>query len=303
MAGPQLGFKTCTYLYYIEFIGYSFCMILPCRTRLKLRTASAEHPQQKANSNCCARASKPSPFLRGQCLDLRITHMVWCISSYVVHIWFICHHMSYDLTSVTSQVEAGWSTPRRASSKRRCELSTAWAAWPQELRTTSKIKEISRIKRLFKSIFKIIVSSFHIFFYFFNAHDLHIHVQIVRERCLRPHDAPHAPLVVCLHGLNGSVSSFSRFSRLGAISHKTSLFLRTFSTVYLAHGLQYSLLSTCVCLVCFRSLFMSKRSSVYLPIQAKKLNQKRFCVSLSYEGQRWCKLASGSLRLICQSLD
>lgn len=100
----------------------------------------------------------------------------------------------------------------------------------------------------------------------------------MRERCLRPHDAPNAPLVVCLHGLNGSVSSFSRFSRLGAISRKTSLFLKTFSTVYLVHGLQNSLLTTCVCFVCFRSLFtlfMSKRSNVYLPIQANKLNQKK----------------------------
>ena len=71
-------------------------------------TASAEHPQQKANSNCCARASKPSPFLRGQCV--------------------------------------------------------------------------------------------------------HLPKGDVNYQLLGPHDAPHAPLVVCLHGLNGSVSSFSRFS-------------------------------------------------------------------------------------------
>eukprot|EP00434_Breviolum_minutum_P011362 symbB.v1.2.010026.t2/scaffold650.1/size176305/5 len=69
---------------------------------------SAEHPQQKANSNCCARASKPSPFLRGQCV--------------------------------------------------------------------------------------------------------HLPKGDVNYQLLGPHDAPHAPLVVCLHGLNGSVSSFSRFS-------------------------------------------------------------------------------------------
>ena len=178
------------------FILHDIALLLVW-TRLKLRTASAEHPQQKANSNCCARASKPSPFLRGQCLDLRITHMVWWM------FWLD------NLTSETSQVEACWSTPRRASSKRRCELSTAWAAWLQ--------RDIKH--SLKENIFTI---SLCIFFSCFSMHDCTCTCR-VRERCLRPpHDAPHAPLVVCLHGLNGSVSSFSQFSQLGAVSQNLS---------------------------------------------------------------------------------
>ena len=190
--------------------------------------------------------------------------------------------MSYDLTSVTSQVEAGWSTPRRASSKRRCELSTAWAAWPQELRT-SKIKEISRIKRLFKSIFKIIFSIFSYLFLFFQcprfAHP--------RADC----EGAMSEAAWCAACAFGGLFAWSQWlclefqSILATRSNFTQNFNFSFellvqSTLYMVYNIVYSILTTCVCLVCFRSLFMSKRSSVYLPIQAKKLNQKRFCVSL-----------------------
>ena len=52
------------------------------------------------------------------------------------------------------------------------------------------------------------------------------------------------------------------------------------STLHMVYNIVYSILTTCVCLVCFRSLFMSKRSSVYLPIQAKKTKSKKIlCLS------------------------